>query len=80
MSLKADIRRYISINRDAAETNRGVARVWLKLPGTEEVMRRVDLALDELVAEGTLEGHELPGGSRIYRRARSEEEREDERR
>ena len=70
MSLKSDIRRYILENSGCAEKKEGVARVWLNLPKSDEVLEEVERTLNELVAEGTLERHRLPGGAAIYRRAR----------
>lgn len=76
MSLKADIRRYILANEKAAETAEGVTRVWLKQPHCARVLAQVEQALDELVDEGLLERHALPGGASIYRRARRDEDNE----
>jgi len=76
LSLKSDIRRYILENEGSAETTEGVTRVWLKQPHSARILVQVEQALDELVDEGILERHSLPGGTSIYRRARRDEDNE----
>ena len=72
MSLKDEIRRYVLANADAAETAKGVLSMWLRLPRSRAGLAEVEQALEQLVAEGTLERHALPGGTVIYRRARDD--------
>ena len=69
MDLKAEIRRYVLGNESAAETAQGVMSAWLKLSPGEYSLSDVEATLDELVDEGFLERHHLPGGATIFRRS-----------
>jgi hypothetical protein len=69
MDLKEEIRRYVLDNEHAAETAGGVMRAWLKLTPGECPVAIVEQTLLELVSDGFLERHALPGGAVIYRRA-----------
>jgi hypothetical protein len=69
-ALQAEILQYLLHNTDATETPEGINRVWLGRANTPEMIVEVERALDDLVREGQLERHRLPGGVGAYRRAR----------
>lgn len=68
--LKDEILRYVCAHAQSAETPEGIARWWLARQRFEDAVENVLVALDELVADGSLERHVLPDGTAIYRRAR----------
>ena len=68
--LKQEILRYVSAHPQSAETPEGIARWWLPRQRFEDAVEAVWTALDELVAEGRLERHVLPGGTTPVYRAR----------
>ena len=59
---------YVSHRHHAAETAVGVNCMWLERPDTPADVHEVKIALEELVANGLLEKHRLPGDATIYRR------------
>ena len=65
--LKQEILRYVRAHAHSAETPEGIARWWLTRQRFEDAIEVVQVALDELVAEGSLERHVLPGGAPVYR-------------
>lgn len=65
--LKQEILRYVRAHTQSAETPEGVARWWLARQRFEDAIDVVLVALDELVAEGSLERYVLPGGTPVYR-------------
>jgi hypothetical protein len=68
--LKQEILRYVRAHTESAETPEGIARWWLARQRFEDAIEAVLVALDELVAEGRLERHVLPGGTPEYRASR----------
>lgn len=68
--LKQEILRYVRTHASSAETPEGIARWWLARQRFEDAVERVTEALDELVADGSLERHLLPGGTPVYRARR----------
>ncbi len=68
--LKQEILRYVRAHAQSAETPEGIARWWLARQRFEDAIEVVLVALDELVAEGSLERHVLPGGTPLYRARR----------
>jgi hypothetical protein len=69
--LKQEILRYVRAHGQSAETPEGIARWWLARQRFEDAIDAVRAALDELVREGSLERHILPGGTPVYRAARA---------
>ena len=65
--LKQEILRYVRAHAQSAETPEGIARWWLARQRFEDAVEVVLVALDELVAERSLERHILPGGTPVYR-------------
>ena len=70
MNLKQEILRYVRAHAQSAETPEGIARWWLARQRFEDAIEVVQVALDELVEEGSLERHVLPGGTPLYRASR----------
>jgi hypothetical protein len=68
--IKQEILRYVRAHAHSAETPEGVARWWLARQRFEDTIGMVTAALDELVADGSLERHVLPGGTPVYRARR----------
>ena len=68
--LKQEILRYVRAHPQSAETPDGIARWWLARQRFEDAVEAVWTALDELVAEGNLERHVVPGVSTPVYRAR----------
>jgi hypothetical protein len=69
--LKQEILRYVRAHAHSAETPEGIARWWLTRQRFEDTMEMVTTALDELVEDGSLERHVLPGGTPVYRARRA---------
>jgi hypothetical protein len=59
------IKRYLAKHPGAADTVAGICDWWL--PGVPEPL--VQRALDELMSEGLVKRHEVPGGRPVYSRA-----------
>jgi hypothetical protein len=68
--VKQAILRYVERHPRSAETSEGVARWWLTRQRFEDAIETVQAALDELVGEGKLERHVVPGGLPVYRARR----------
>lgn len=67
--LQRDIMAHFIENELAAETAAGISRVWLDRSDAIRDVAEVEAALDDLVAQGFLERHDLLGTAAVYRRA-----------
>jgi hypothetical protein len=71
MNGAGDLRRrildYLATRERAAETAEGVNRAWLGRPPIPRLIAEVEQALNEMVEEGVLVKHTLPGSVTVYR-------------
>lgn len=61
-----EITRYLKAHPNAADTLEGVRKWWLGDLGRTGPVSRVQLALDQLMANGLLERRDIAGGQRLY--------------
>lgn len=58
--------RYMRERRGAGDTLRGITRWWWERQAFEDAYRRVELALEQLVAAGDLMKRPLAGGEDLF--------------
>jgi hypothetical protein len=78
--LQEEIMCYISNNKSAAETPRGVNCVWLRRGNSNANVAQAHRALEELASRGLVERFHLPGRVTVYRPAGGSKKRKDEER
>ena len=64
--IRETILRHIRKDPDAADTVRGILDHWLPASGFESAPDHIAAVLEELVAEGLLQPHDLPGSGILY--------------
>jgi Fe2+ or Zn2+ uptake regulation protein len=69
-SLQQQVLDYLRQHVYAAETADGVVRVWLKRTPTASLVAELERALEELMEQGLIERHVLPGDTAVYRASR----------
>jgi hypothetical protein len=64
--LRSAIERHLAEHPLAADTASGILASWLPARGFEDAREHIDVALQQLVAEGWLRAHILPDGELLF--------------